>query len=256
MSKVAVIIPSRLKSSRLPNKPLAVVRGKTVIQHVYEHAVMEHPAQDVYIAAGDQEIINEARKFGAQCVLTDAALPSGSDRIVAALKQIDPSGTKYDTVVNFQGDGINVNPKLNKQLVSLLDKTGADWVTVCKKITNADEIQNPAFVKIALAAPCGQAYGRALYFSRSPIPFHRAQNGVPEAFWHIGIYVYKVAALQKFVTCPEGVLEQTEKLEQLRALENGMSIYALIVPSVKLIEDAPADINTPEELQQAQAYAF
>jgi len=257
MSKVAVIIPTRLSSTRLPNKPLAIVNGKTVIQHVYEHAIQVHPKEDVYIAAGDPEIVEEAQKFGAQCILTPASLPSGTDRIVCALKTIDPDGTKYDTVVNFQGDGINVDPKLNVRLVELLEKTGADWVTVGKKITRPEDIQNPNYVKIAMGLAPGSDYGRALYFSRSPVPFNRDKDPEKDfAYWHIGIYVYRTAALKRFVECPVGVLEATEKLEQLRALENGMSIYALIVPSIKLIEEAPTDINTPEELAEAQKFAF
>jgi len=255
MSKVAVLIPTRLKSTRLPNKPLAMINGKPLIQHVYEHAIQVHPAADVYIASGDQEILEAAKKFGAQCLLTDASLPSGTDRIAAALAQIDPDGTKYDIVVNFQGDGINVNPALNLTLVDLMERTNADIVTVGKKITKPEEIQNPNYVKIAMGLKDGENHGRALYFSRSPVPFNR--DGVPAydfAYWHIGIYVYRAAALRKFVAAPVGVLEQIEKLEQLRALENGMSIYALIVDSIKLVDEAPADINTPEELAEAQKY--
>ena len=257
MSKVAVIIPTRLNSTRLPKKPLAIVNGKTVIQHVYEHAIQVHPKEDVYIAAGDEEIVQEAQKFGAQCVLTPADLPSGTDRIVYALKSIDPSGQKYDTVVNFQGDGINVDPKLNLRLVELLEETGADWMTVGQKITDPQAIQNPNYVKIAMGLSDGKDFGRALYFSRSPIPFNRDKDPNKDfAYWHIGIYVYRIDALKKFVTSPVSPLEATEKLEQLRALENGMKIYALIVPTIKLIEDAPTDINTPEELAEAQKFAF
>lgn len=255
MSKTVVMIPTRLKSTRLPNKPLVEVKGKPMIQHVYEHAVAVHGADDVYIASGDQEIIDVAKTFGAKCVLTDPSLPSGTDRIAAALKEIDPSGTKYDIVVNFQGDGINVDPKLNLQLVDLMEKSGADMVTVGMKITDKKDIQNPTYVKIAMGLPEGENSARALYFSRSAVPFNRDE--APElnfAYWHIGIYVYKAAALQRFVSCPVGILENTEKLEQLRALENGMSIYAMIVSTVKLIEEAPADINTPEELEEAKRY--
>ena len=256
MSKVAVLIPTRLKSSRLPNKPLAMINGKPLLQHVYEHALKVHPKEDIYIAAGDQKIVDLAHSFGAQAVLTDPNLPSGTDRIVAAMKQIDPTETRYDTVVNFQGDGINVNPELNLRLVALLDQTGADWMTVGQKITDPKDIQNPAMVKIAMGLKEGEDYGRALYFSRSPIPFNREANACTSAYWHIGIYVYRLKALKAFVAAQEGVLEKLEKLEQLRALENGMKIYALIVPSVKLIEEAPADINTPEELAQAQKFLF
>ncbi len=256
MSQVAVLIPTRLKSSRLPNKPLAMINGKPLLQHVYEHALKVHPKEDIYIAAGDQEIVDLAHSFGAQAVLTDPALPSGTDRIVAAMKQIDPTETRYDTVVNFQGDGINVNPALNLRLVELLDQTGADWMTVGKKITDPEDIQNPAMVKIAMGLREGEDCGRALYFSRSTIPFNSEESACTPAYWHIGIYVYRLKALKAFVAAQEGVLEKTEKLEQLRALENGMKIYALIVPSVKLIEGAPADINTPEELESAQKFMF
>lgn len=257
MSKVAVIIPTRLKSTRLPNKPLCLINGKPLIQHVWEHALQVHPREDVYIASGDQEIKDAAEAFGATCILTDPALPSGTDRIAAALSEIDPAGTKYDVVVNFQGDGINVNPALNLDLITLLEKTNADLVTVGMKITDPAAINNPNYVKIALGLNDGETAGRALYFSRSPIPFNR--DHVPAwdfAYWHIGIYVYKTQALKKIVSLSVGVLEQIEKLEQLRALENGLSIYAQIVPGIKLIEGAPADINTPEELAQAQHFLF
>ena len=183
-----------------------------------------------------------------------SSLPSGTDRISAALKEIDPDGTKYDIIVNFQGDGINVDPKLNLELISIMERTGADIVTVGKKITDLAEIQNPAYVKIAMGLKEGEDTGRALYFSRSPIPYHRDIDSVDEAYWHIGIYVYNAHSLKQFVSLPIGVLENREKLEQLRALENGMTIYAKIVKSVKLVEEAPADINTPEELEQAQHY--
>lgn len=255
MNKTAILIPTRLKSTRLPNKPLALVNGKPLIQHVWEHAVAVHGAEDVYIASGDQAIIDVAQTFGAKCVLTDASLPSGTDRIAAALKEIDPTGEKYNVVVNFQGDGINVDPKLNLELVQLLHDSNADIVTVGKKITLADELNNPNYVKIAMGLPDGANTGRALYFSRSRVPFNR--DAVAEkdfGYWHIGIYVYRASALKKFVSLPVGVLEDTEKLEQLRALENGMTIYAKIVDSIKLVENAPADINTPEELAEAEKY--
>lgn len=255
MSKTAVLIPTRLKSTRLPNKPLAIINGKPLIQHVYEHALVVHPKEDVYIASGDREIIEAAEKFGAKCVLTDPSLPSGTDRIAAALREIDPNGEKYDVIVNFQGDGINVDPALNLKLEKLLRETKADMVTVGMKITDSDEINNPNYVKIAMGLRNNETTGRALYFSRSPVPFNRDNvSDLNFAYWHIGIYVYKASALKKFVSLPVGVLENTEKLEQLRALENGMSIYAMIVPSIKLIDEAPADINTPEELSLAQKY--
>ena len=255
MTKTAILIPTRLKSTRLPNKPLASINGKPLIQHVWEHAVHVHGKEDVYIASGDQEIIDVAQTFGAKCILTDASLPSGTDRIAAALREIDTTGEKYDIVVNFQGDGINVDPHLNLELVDLLKKTDADIVTVGKKITTSEELNNPNYVKIAMGLRGAETIGRALYFSRSRVPFNRDNTPQKDfGYWHIGIYVYKASALKKFVSLPVGILEDTEKLEQLRALENGMSIYAKIVESIKLVEAAPADINTPEELAEAEKY--
>ncbi len=250
--KTAVIIPTRLKSTRLPNKPLIDINGKTMIQHVYENVAAIYDRDDIYIASGDAEIIDVANKFGAKCLLTDPTLPSGTDRIAAALKQIDPDGSKYDVIVNFQGDGINVDPKLNNELVAIMRETNADIVTVCQKITDADEIQNPNLVKIAMGLSNNETVGRCLYFSRAPIPFDRDLDGTPKlAYWHIGIYVYNAKSLQRFVELPVGILENTEKLEQLRALENGMTIYAKLVDDVRLIKQAPADINTPQEYAEA-----
>ncbi|MFI3242449.1 MAG: 3-deoxy-manno-octulosonate cytidylyltransferase [Alphaproteobacteria bacterium] len=255
--KTAVIIPTRLKSTRLPNKPLAIINGKTMIQHVYEHAISVHDKEDVFIASGDKEIVELAKTFDAKCILTNPSLPSGTDRIAKALDGIDPDGTKYDIIVNFQGDGINVDPKLNLELVELMKKTNADIVTVGMKITKEDEINNPNYVKIALAKPDDKDFGRAVYFSRLPVPYNRdAEGACDHAFWHIGIYIYKAESLKKFINLPVGVLEDKEKLEQLRALENGMSIVAKVVDSIKLIQDAPADINTEEELIEAQKFMF
>ncbi len=255
--RAAVIIPTRLKSTRLPNKPLAIINGKTMIRHVYEHAIAVHNKEDVYIASGDKEILDEAKNFAAKCILTDPSLPSGTDRIAKALEEIDPEGKKYDVIVNFQGDGINVDPKLNLELIDLMRKTNADIVTVGMGIKDQKEINDPNMVKIALSKTNDKDYGRAVYFSRSVVPYNRDNNGVIDsAFWHIGIYVYNAQSLRKFVSMPEGVLEGIEKLEQLRALENGMNIVAKIVPSIKLIENAPADINTKEELEEAQKFMF
>lgn len=252
--KVAVIIPARLKSTRLPDKVLLDINGKSIIQRVYENVIAVYDPKDVYIAAGDPAVERHVKTFDAQTILTDPSLPSGTDRIAAALKEIDPDGTKYDIIVNFQGDGVNVDPKINNVLIDLMVKTNADITTVAKKITDPSEIKDPAFVKIAMGLRENENTGRCLYFSRSPIPYNRNIDGVDEAFWHIGIYVYKTQSLAKFVSLPVGVLENTEKLEQLRALENGMSIFAMVVDDVKLIADAPADVNTPEEYEQAKKF--
>lgn len=250
MSKVITMIPARLASSRLPNKPLIKINGKTLIQRVYEN-VKASIDGDICIACGDEEIMAEAKKFGAMCVLTDPNLPSGTDRIAVALKEIDPDGTKYDTVVNFQGDGINVDPKINNQLIEIVEKTGCDMATCGMIFKNEEDAINPTNVKIVMGLKDGEKQGRALYFTRALAPYIRNPERCKERdyYHHIGIYVFKTDVLKKFVAMKEGILERKEALEQLRFLENGYHIQALIVDKIKLNENAPADINTPEELE-------
>ena len=241
-----------MASSRLPNKILLDVNGKSVLQRVYENvkAVIEG---DVVIAAGDKEIIEEAKKFGAQAVLTDASLPSGTDRIAAALKELDPNGTKYDIVVDFQGDGINVDPKINLDLIEMIERTDCDIATCGMKFRKETDVTDPSMVKICMGLRDGEDEGRCLYFTRAAAPYIRDpnKNVNKDYYHHIGIYVFKASSLQKMVSLPVGVLEARESLEQLRALENGMHIRAKIINNIKLIEKAPADINTMEEYQEA-----
>jgi len=252
MSRVITMIPARMASSRLPNKILLDVNGKSVLQRVYENvkAVIEG---DVVIAAGDKEIVEEAKKFGAQAVLTDASLPSGTDRIAAALKELDPDGTKYDIVVDFQGDGINVDPKINLDLIEMIERTDCDIATCGMKFRKETDVTDPSMVKICMGLRDGEDEGRCLYFTRAAAPYIRDpnKNVNKDYYHHIGIYVFKASSLQKMVSLPVGVLEARESLEQLRALENGMHIRAKIINNIKLIEKAPADINTMEEYQEA-----
>ncbi len=252
MSKVITMIPARLASSRLPNKILLDINGKPLIQRVYEN-VRNSIEGDVVIAAGDKEIVDAAEKFGAKAVLTDASLPSGTDRIAVALQQIDPDGSKYDIVVDFQGDGLNVDPKVNLDLIEMIERTDCDIATCGMKFQNERDINDPSMVKICMGLRDGEDEGRCLYFTRAAAPYIRdPQKPVNKDYYHhIGIYVFKAASLQKIVSLPVGVLEARESLEQLRALENGMTIRAKVIKNMKLIDEAPADINTPEEYQEA-----
>ncbi len=252
MSKIITMIPVRMASTRLPNKPLLDINGKTLIQRVYEHVKAAVPG-DIVIAAGDQIIVDEAKKFGAQAVLTDSSLPSGTDRIAAALKKIDPNGTQYDIVVNFQGDGINVDPKVNLGLIEMIQRTDCDIATCGMVFKNEKDIADPSMVKICMGLRNDETEGRCLYFTRAAAPYIRNPEKCPnkDFYHHIGIYVFKASSLKKMVSLPVGVLEERESLEQLRALENGMVIRAKIIDNLKLVQEAPADINTPEEYQEA-----
>lgn len=244
-----------MASSRLPNKPLVDINGKSLIQRVCEN-VQKAIKGDVYVAAGDQEIIDECNKIGMKAILTDPALPSGTDRIAAALKEIDPTGDKYDIVVNFQGDGLNVDPAINNELIEMVERTGCDIATCGMIFKNDEDANSPTNVKIVMGLNDGEKEGRCLYFSRAVVPFTRDKDQIKnqDLYHHIGIYVYKASSLAKFVELPVGVLEQREALEQLRALENGMVIRAKLIDKMKLVDEAPADVNTEEELALARQY--
>ena len=255
MSKVITMIPVRMAATRLPNKPLLDINGKSLIQRVYENVRKVIPG-DVVVAAGDQAIVDECAKFGAKAVLTDPKLPSGTDRIAAALKEIDPDGSKYDIVVNFQGDNINVDPKVNLPLIEMVEKTGCDIATCGRVMLDEKDINDPNMVKIVMGIKDGETEGRCLYFTRASAPYIRnPEKSMTHNFYHhIGIYVYKAESLKRMVSLPVGVLEDREALEQLRALEAGMTIRAKVVDNIKLIEEAPADINTPEEYEEAKKW--
>lgn len=255
MSRIVTMIPVRMASSRLPNKPLIDINGKTLVQRVYEN-VQKVIKGDIFVAAGDQVILDECAKFGAKAILTDPSLPSGTDRIAAALKEIDPDGSKYDIVVNFQGDGLNVDPSINNRLIEMIERTNCDIATCGMILKTLEDAENPTNVKIVMGLPEGEKEGRCLYFTRAVAPYTRNPEKCPnqDLYHHIGIYVYKASSLAKIVELPVGVLENRESLEQLRALENGMSIRAMLIDNLKLVQEAPADINTPEELEQARKY--
>ena len=255
MSRVITLLPVRMAATRLPNKPLLDVNGKSIIQRVCEN-VKAAIDTDIAVAAGDQAIIDECNKFGVTAILTDPALPSGTDRIAAALKLLDPDGSKYDIVVDFQGDNLNVDPKVNLPLIEMIERTDCDIATCGMVIKNEADKSNPAVVKIIMGIKPYEDEARCLYFTRATAPYTRnpekCQN--QDLYHHIGIYVFKAASLHKMVALPQGVLEQRESLEQLRALENGMTIRAKLVGDIRLNKDAPADINTPEDYEICKKY--
>lgn len=252
MTKVITMMPVRLAATRLPNKPLLNINGKTLVQRVYENVEKALGGKsDIAIAAGDQAIVDECNKFGATAILTDPALPSGTDRIAAALKVLDPKGEKYDIVVDFQGDNLNVDPAVCLPLVEMVQKTDCDIATCGMIIKNEDDKNNPNVVKIVMGLKEGEKEARCLYFTRATAPYTRNPEKCPnqDLYHHIGIYVFKASSLQKMVSLPTGVLEKREALEQLRALENGMTIRARLVEDIRLVKQAPADINTKEDLE-------
>ena len=237
-----VIIPARMAATRLPGKPLADIEGVAMIVRVLRCAEAAG-AGAVAVAAGDPEIVQAVRAAGGTAILTDAALPSGSDRILAALAELDPDH-RYDSVINLQGDMPFVEPKVLAACIDLLaSEPACDIATVVAPEDSAADRANPDVVKAVLALKPGQSHGHALYFTRSTL------YGDAPVWRHIGIYGYRRAALERFNAAPPSPLEQREKLEQLRALELGLSIWATV------IDKPPISVDTPADLEKARAFA-
>ncbi|NCA28609.1 MAG: 3-deoxy-manno-octulosonate cytidylyltransferase [Proteobacteria bacterium] len=235
--KTIILIPSRLASTRLPNKPLADINGKTMIQRVYEQALKTNFAEnsnEIFIATDSQIIAEEIKKFNGKFIMTNPELPSGTDRIFSAYKILNKD---FDIIVNVQGDLPNIDPKVIDDCIELAKNNPCDIATVASIIKDKTEINNPNVVKIAL----GQS-GNALYFSRSPIPF--SKNNDADFLHHIGIYAFKKNALEKFVNLAPSPLEKRESLEQLRALENNLKI------AVKIVNTHPLSVDTLDDLEK------
>ncbi len=240
-----VMIPARLASTRLPDKPLADIQGAPMIVHVWRRA-MEADVGPVVVACAEEAIAEAVTAAGGQAVLTDPAHASGSDRIFEALQQVDPEG-RHDAVVNLQGDLPTLDPALVRAVLRPLDEGPADIATLVVEITEPEERSNPNVVKAAVAFPGGSDSARALYFSRCPVPWDGGDDSRP-LYHHIGIYAYRRAALARFVALPPSPLELREKLEQLRALEAGMRIDAARVDTLPLGFDTPADLERARAL--------
>jgi 3-deoxy-manno-octulosonate cytidylyltransferase (CMP-KDO synthetase) len=234
-----VLIPARMKSTRLPGKPLADIGGAPMIVQVWRRAT-EAGLGQVCVAAAEPEIADAVTKAGGMAVLTDPDHPSGSDRIFEALKKVDPQG-RHDAIVNLQGDLPTIYPAIIRRVMEPLADAAVDIATLAVEITRDAERADPNVVK-AVAAFGGSRIARALYFSRATVPANQGPH-----YHHIGIYAYRRAALERFVALPPGLLEQREKLEQLRALEAGMRI------DVALVDTLPLGVDTPAELERARA---
>lgn len=234
-----VIIPARMASTRLPDKPLADIAGKPMIVHVWERAVAANVGE-VLVACDDEHVKSAVEQAGGRAILTRADHPSGSDRIWEAYTHFDPEG-KYTRIINVQGDLPTLDPALVREVAALLDNPAVDIGTLAARITEIDEKADPAVVKPVIAfAESGQT-GKALYFTRATAPY-----GEGDLYHHIGIYAYRRDSLRRFVELPPSPLEQREKLEQLRALEAGMRIEVAVVDTV------PLGVDTAEHLEKAR----
>ncbi|MBN9123024.1 MAG: 3-deoxy-manno-octulosonate cytidylyltransferase [Planctomycetes bacterium] len=234
--RVAVVIPARFASSRLPGKPLLRETGKYLIQHVYERACRAKCAADVFVATDDRRIFDAVREFGGHPIMTRADHPSGTDRVaeVAAHRAAD-------VLVNVQGDEPRIDPADIDLLAELMRDPTSDMATLAVPITDPDAYHSPNVVKVV----CDDR-GRALYFSRSPIPMVRDgapdfRAAPPRFLQHLGIYAYRRSFLLQIAAAPPHPLEESEKLEQLRVLGTGGTIGVGIVREAHRGVDTPAD---------------
>jgi 3-deoxy-manno-octulosonate cytidylyltransferase (CMP-KDO synthetase) len=235
-----VIIPARMAATRLPGKPLADIGGLPMVVRALRQAEAA-AIGPVAVAAGDAEIVEVVRAAGGRAVLTDPALPSGSDRILAALAEID-AGARHDVVINLQGDMPFVDPAALGDCAALLaSRPECDIATAAAAESGPGDRANPDVVKAVLAMDADGRAGRALYFTRSTL------YGEGPVWRHIGIYGYRREALERFNAAPPSPLERREKLEQLRALELGMGIWASIAAQ------APISVDTAADLEAARA---
>ena len=235
LPKILGVIPSRYASTRLPGKPLLDICGKPMVEHVYRRAVLSGVFFRVVIATDDERIYNAAEKFGGDVFMTRADHPDGSSRVAEVARSIDT-----DYVINIQGDEPMLDPRMLKELAEVLVRDpGADSATVCVPITDEEDFNNPNIVKVVT-----DQNGRALYFSRSPIPFRRNLTECP-VWEHLGIYAFTKEFLLKLVDLPLTPLMEAESLEQLRILEHG---YTMAVIPTKYPSMGP-NVNTEEDLQ-------
>jgi 3-deoxy-manno-octulosonate cytidylyltransferase (CMP-KDO synthetase) len=255
--RTLAVLPSRFAATRFPGKPLALIAGRPMIAWVLDSARRAEGVDKVVVATDDPRIAQAVAEIGGEAVMTDAALPSGTDRTAAALAALEAKGEHYDCVLNIQGDEPAMHPETVASVVALMrDHPDLPMGTAACPFAHADELFNPNAVKVV----CDDR-NRALYFSRSPIPYLRNSKVFEPDFrpWmapeqlalfqrHLGLYAYRPQALRAFTALPPHPLELTEMLEQLRALAAGMSIGVARTPHLSLGVDVPADVSAVEAL--------
>jgi 3-deoxy-manno-octulosonate cytidylyltransferase (CMP-KDO synthetase) len=234
----SVVIPARYASTRFPAKILASETGRPLVQHVVDQVRKCSRVRDVIVATDSVRIVEALRPFETRCVMTSTSHQSGTDRIA----EVATGGLTSDIIVNVQGDEPEIEPEVVDALIECLESDAAfDMATAATPFPEAADPADPNLVKVAIASD-----GHAVYFSRAPIPFHRDRPaGVVAAYYlHLGIYAYRREFLLRFASWPPTPLELTEKLEQLRALEHGCSIYVLKV------DRATHGVDTPEQYER------
>ncbi len=248
-----IIIPARYASTRFPGKPLCPLSGKPLILHVYERSKLAKSALEVFVATDNKLIYDAVEGFGGKAIMTSEGHQSGTDRIAEAVKILENTGygiQDTDIIVNVQGDEPMIQPEMIDDVIEVMEDERASIGTLAKKIEKAEEITDPNIVKVVFNED-----GFALYFSRSPIPYHRDGNQLSRHasritqhyFKHIGIYAYRKDVLLRLSTLPSTRLEEIEKLEQLRALETGFKIKVKETGFETIGVDTPTDLERVEK---------
>lgn len=235
---VAIIIPSRLASTRLAKKALALIDDKPMVQWVFEQCIKAKTG-DVYVATCCEEIASVIKSVGGTPIITDPNLPSGTDRVYAALQKINK---KYEKVINVQGDMPFICPSSIRKVLEIF-QPNSDITTLCAPINNIEDVRLLSIVKPVLSF-IDEHIAKGIYFSRSPVPYNAKTY-----YHHLGIYGFLMHSLEKFVSSSKSLLEEAENLEQLRALELGMNIH------VGIVKEAPIAVDTEDDLKQARYYA-
>ena len=246
--KVVGIIPARYASTRFPGKPLALIKGKPMIQRVYEQA-LKAKLDDVVVATDDARIADAVMDFGGQYVMTSPNHRSGTDRCREALDLLE---NQYDAVINIQGDEPFIDPRQIGMMRDLISRDDTVLASLAKRIEDEDELFSPNTVKVVM-----DKEGNALYFSRNPVPFMRNVDredwlGKGVFYKHIGIYAYKAETLRQIAEMQPSTLEMAESLEQLRWLENGLHIRMGITQEENVSIDEPSDIDKAERFVENQ----
>jgi len=248
LPSVTVVIPARYGSSRFPGKPLVKLAGKPMIQHVYERAMACRSVNEVLVATDDERIKQAVEQFGGRAIIMAGEYRTGTDRVAAVARMF-----AGECFVDLQGDEIPMNPELLSDLIDPFLQSGAEMGTLKRRMDATDDLQNPAIVKVVT-----DTRGYALYFSRAPIPLvrddpsRRVVSGLH--YIHLGVYIYTKETLLRFAGMNTGMLEDAEKLEQLRALENGVRVLVWDTQYASLRIDTPEDVPEAEEkLQQYES---
>jgi 3-deoxy-manno-octulosonate cytidylyltransferase (CMP-KDO synthetase) len=244
MAEVIGIIPARYESKRLPGKPLVLIHNRPMIQHVYQRAAQAATLARLVVATDDRRIQKAVAQFGGETLMTSREHLSGTDRVAEAARLLI---LEDDTiVVNIQGDEPLLRAEMIDSLVgNLQENINVPMATLAYLQTTKDDFTDPGVIKVVL-----DAKGRALYFSRSPIPAHRDGSSPPAYYKHLGFYGYRNGFLQEFTRLSPGVLEKLEKLEQLRALEHGFFISVVVSPFDSISVDTPEDLARVRKIME------